>query len=217
MLGIRALVKAVGLRSRAGWRGTVRAWWWVAVLGLSACAAEPRSTRLTVSDLEVISREMAASLGASEALASRGPQSPLWLVSFDRLRNLSSDVLSPAEQWWVIQRVVSSQPILALSEQRNLRFVAPARPNGAVGVSGGLQESGGGHGTSGEDSGSAYGAGRRPTHQLTGTLYSVTRATAEDRTELYYCEFVLVDLASGETVWTDKFEFKRVAKGHVWD
>jgi hypothetical protein len=178
---------------------------------------EPRSTRLTVSDLEVISREMAASLSASEAMADRGPQSPPWVVSFDRLRNLSSDVLSPSEQWWVIQRVVSSQPIMALSEQRNLRFVAPARPSGVTGVTDGPEESGGGNGTSGEDRGPAYGAGRRPTHQLTGTLYSVTRATAEDRTELYYCEFVLLDLASGETVWTDKFEFKRVAKGHVWD
>ncbi len=200
-----------------GQSGVAGAGWWVVVLGLSSCAAEPRSTRLTVSDLEVISREMAASLGASRAMADRGPQSPPWLVSFDRLRNLSSDVLSPSEQWWVIQRVVSSQPILALSEQRNLRFVAPARPNGAVGVSDGPEEGGGGSGASGDDRGPAYGVGRWPTHQLTGTLYSVTRATAEDRTELYYCEFVLVDLASGETVWTDKFEFKRVAKGHVWD
>lgn len=172
----------------------------------AGCAKTPRTTRVTVSDMEAMGAAMATSLAQSEALAERGPDAEPWVVSIHKVENLSDDVMTQSEQWAIIARLRGTLPIQALREQKNVRFVIPAEQTMRLRGEGGFG-----------DAADAFGAQRRPTHLMTATFRSVTRAQAERRTDLYYMEFVILDIADGTTAWTDRFEFKREAKGHVWD
>ena len=161
---------------------------------------------MTVSDLDEMSREMAASLRQSPSIARRDQHSPPWVVSIDKVLNLSNDVMTESEQWFVIAKLRSSLPIQSLGHQRNITFVMPAEQVRRLREDADLD-------TAVPD----FASTRRPTHQLTATFRSLTRAQAKQQTELYYCEFELIDLERGEPVWTDRVEYKRAAKGHVWD
>lgn len=171
-----------------------------------ACATTQRSTRMTNDDLVEMSRAMAQSLTLSPWLAERGPDSTPIVVSIDKVRNLSSDVMTESEQWFVIQRLRSSLPITALWDQKKVRFVIPPQRREAMQRRDDL----------GPDADN-FGTQRQPTHQMTATFRSITRADATHRTDLYYCEFEILDITAGTPVWIDKFEFKRDARGHVLD
>ncbi|MFW6060514.1 MAG: hypothetical protein ACODAQ_10040 [Phycisphaeraceae bacterium] len=176
---------------------------------LAGCQNPPRSTRMTVDDFQEMASVMAQSLVHSEALAQRGPGSPPWVVSMEKVRNLTSDVMTDAEQWMVMARLRGSTPLRALWDSKNMRFVLP--PEASARLRDRLDETG----TLGGDDPSPQRSA--PTHTLTATFRSVTRASAEARTDLYYCEFQMLELATGEPVWSDRFEFKRQALGHIWD
>ena len=172
---------------------------------VGACESPPRSTRLTIDDFQQMADAMARSLTRSEALARRGPDSAPWIVSMTRLRNLSSDVMTEAEQWAIMTDLRDTTPLQQLWHRKQVRFVLPPERARALRDSDAFADS-------------ATRPGRRaPTHTLTATLRSVTRATAEARTDLYACEFELLALATGEPVWQDRFEIKRAALGHAWD
>lgn len=170
-----------------------------------ACSAPARTSRMTGDDLEMISTEMAASLAGSDAVRGRTAQSPRWVVAFIKVRNLTSDVMTESEQWSIMARVRSGVSLQALGEQRNIRFVIPAEQSRRI-----MQ-------SDMETFGVDFGADRKPTHEINATFRSITRADQTNRSELYYCEFQLLDLGTGEPVWSDKVEYKRVAKGHIWD
>jgi len=176
------------------------------VLGGVGCAAPQRTTRMTADDLDAMSHALAASLRASDAFTGRNPDSPRWVISISKVQNLSSDVMTDAEQWSVMARLRGSLPIQALWDQKNVRFVIPADRSEALEASGELDPVRG-----------RLGGQRRPTHQMTAIFRSITRADAGSRSDLYYCEFSLVDLATGEPVWSDRFEYKRAATGHALD
>ena len=189
----------ISIISMKGWQAVVLVMTMAPCFG---CANPPRSTRMTTDDLETISQELAAGLAASDIITDRGSNSPLWVVSIDKVQNLSSDVMTEGEQWSVVHRIRGSLPIQALWTQKNIRFVVPPDRRDALQASGEFE---------------SYGSTRRPTHQMTVTFRSVTRADAQHRSELYYCEFELIDLLSSQLVWSDKYEYKRAAVGHVWD
>ncbi len=176
---------------------------------LAACAAPARNSRMTGDDLEQIGRSIADSLTRSDLLAERDASSAPWLVTITKIRNLSSDVMTESEQWAVVARVRSSLSIEALRESKNIRWVIPveqvermrADPSGGFGPADSPE----------------FASERRPTHQLIPTFRSLTRADATARTELYYCEFQIVDIETSAVVWSDRFEYKREARGHVWD
>ncbi len=172
---------------------------------LMACATQ-RSTRMTVADFSAMAFEMAQSLARSDALISRTPGSPRWVVAIDRVTNLSDDVMTPSEQWYIVARLRSELPMQALSQQRNLAFVIPAEQARRLRDEEDLE-------TFSED----FASQRRPTHQMNATFRSLQRASALAQTDTYYCEFELIDLATGVPAWTDRFEYKRSARGHVWD
>ena len=180
----------------------------VSVMLLAGCATT-RSTRLTVDDFEQMTQAMAQSLKQSPALRDRTPQSPPWWISVQEVTNLTSDVLSESEKWFLIQRVRSSLPFQQVRERRNIRFLIPyqqirrMRNDPDIGSRVG-------------DIDERFGEQRSPTHVMTVVLRSATRAQAKQRTELYYAEFEIMDLATGEPVWADRFEFKRAASGHIW-
>lgn len=190
-------------RQARGYRGL-----YVLILCLTACAPKPvgQSTRLTVDDIEAMTAEMAQSMLASDALARRGPDSEPWVVSIDKVLNLSDEVMTKNEQWSIMARVRGAAPITALWDEKAVRFVIP--PERVLELR---------NSEYGPDFGDGFAGDRRVTHTMTATFRSVTRAQAKRRSDLYYCEFDLLEFATGEPVWSEKFEFKRQAKGHVWD
>jgi hypothetical protein len=179
--------------------------WLITLVVLTACKQQ-RTTRMTGDDFDHMAAEMAQSLAADPDIAGRTPDSPPWVVSIQKVQNLSSDVMSEGEQWGTIARIRGAQPIQRLRQTKNLAFVIPAEQTRKLREQGDL-------GPNAQD----FGSDRRPTHVMTATFRSATRMVREARTEYYFCEFEVLDLATGEPVWTDKIEYKRAAAGHVWD
>ena len=179
----------------------------IAAAGLSGCqSTAARSTRMTVDDLNAMAGAMAQSLAASDALRDRTAASPPWVISVDKVLNLSNDVMTEAEQWFVIAKLRGSLPLQAMAKQRNIRFVIPAQQVRKMRRDPNL-----------DTHGITFGAQRKPTHQMNATFHSANRGDATNQTEWYYCEFQIIDLATAIPVWADKFEYKRGAVGHVWD
>lgn len=150
-----------------------------------------------------IPREMAGKLRTSRFLAGRGPDSPPLIIAVHKVENLSSDIISQAEQWYMVQKVKNSLPLAALSREKNIVFTMPAEH-----VRGARER-----GTVAQD----FAKQRKPTHVMSATILSATRAAGRDRTDLYYCEYAITDLSTGEIVWADKFEFKRLAHGKSYN
>lgn len=162
---------------------------------------------MTVDDYQYIAAEIAEKLRAhmaeSTMMKERTAESPKWVFAIEKVQNLTSDLMTESTKWYLMARVRESVPIGSFAREKNFAFTIPAerlreaRKRGAVS----------------ED----MGAERTPTHVMTATFRSVTRAADKDRTDLYYCDYALTDLKSGEVVWTDKVEFKRAAHGRSWD
>lgn len=170
---------------------------------VGACAAPSKSTRLKVEDFEDVAAEMAASLRQSSFLANRGPDSSPMVIAVSKVENLSTDILSDGEKWYLMDRVIDSRAIDALRAADNIRFVIPAEKLRLLNKTLEPQDQ--------------AGASRNPTHTMTARLLSLTRTSSQDRTELYDCQFTLTDLATGEVVWTDNIAIKRVARGKAYN
>jgi hypothetical protein len=170
---------------------------------LPGCASSPpQSTRLTTDDLQTVTIEMAERLRGSDFLRDRTADSPRIIVAIQKVENLSMDIITEGERWYLLERVVGSNPIMSLRQSRNIGFVIPAeRVQKTREVTGD----------------SEFARGRAPTHEMTATFRSVTRAAGLDRTDLYACEYRVTELASGKIAWTDVFEFKRAAAGKAYD
>jgi hypothetical protein len=164
----------------------------------------PRSTRLTADDFQAIGDAMGQSLVKSEAIVSRMPTSEPWVISIAKATNLTSDVMTLSEQWSIIERVRDELPIDELWDLRKIRLVIPPDKRKLITETVDRQTD-------------ASLENPAVTHTMSATFYSAPRATRTQRTELYYMQFELVDLRSGEPVWQDRFEFKRAAVGEVWD
>ncbi len=52
--------------------------------------------------------------GWMDAIRARTPQDAPWTVSVQKVTNLSSDILTPGEQWYAVKKIQSSQPIRQL-------------------------------------------------------------------------------------------------------
>lgn len=171
---------------------------------LDGCAAAPpASSRLTAGDFEFVSSEMAAKLAASDWLAERGPDSPPMTIAVSKVENLTTDLISEGEKWYLVDTVLDSESMKALKALRNIRFVIPAEKLVLLRKTLGPEED--------------VAQQRSPTHTLAARMVSVTRAAGRDRTDLYNCEFRIVELASGELVWTDHAELKRIAAGRAYN
>jgi hypothetical protein len=173
----------------------------LAVAALAGCAPGPRSTTLSVDDIEHTASEMTHKLSRSAWLTGRDAGAPPAVVAIQKVENLSSDVIPEPDRWYLMVKLRTSRPIEAFRRLHNITFVVPAEHlRGA-----GLEEDAGG------------GAGRQPTHEMTATFRSATRSAGRDRTDVYLCECRVTDLSSGEVVWTDVVEFKKRAVGRAYD
>ena len=177
------------------------------LLSMASCATAPKSSRMTTEDFTEMSEAMAQSLAQSDALGNRTPASEPWVISIDRVQNLTKDIITESERWYVIQRLRSSLPIRAMSQQKNIVFVIPRERLDAIRNNPNIDVS--------DDPN--FGIQRTPTHQMTAKFIGSERAIALTRTDTYYCEFEIMNLATGVPEWTDRFEYKRQAHGHIWD
>jgi len=176
----------------------------MAMLAMGGCAtAQAKTTSLTMSDLEATCAEIASKLRASDFLKGRGPDSPRMVVAINKVENLTSDVIPSSEQWWLMQRVRDSIGIQTLSNERNVRFVIPAKFLRDAQRTGALPED--------------AALERAPTHEMTATFRTATRTAKLDRTDAYLCEYRITDLGDGTLEWSDSFEFKRTAFGRSYD
>lgn len=174
-----------------------------AMLPACAASAPPRTSRLAAEDFDLVSAELAAKLAASDFLGDRAPDSPIITVAVSKVENLSTDLLSEGEKWMLVDRALDSLAMKDLKNNKAIRFVIPAEKLEML------------RRTLGPDEQVA--ADRAPTHTLTARLRSVTRTAGADRTDLYDCEFRIVEIASGEIVWSDSAALKRVARGKAYN
>jgi hypothetical protein len=168
----------------------------------------PQNSRIQVDDYVEMSDAMAQSLRQSDAFAERSAASETWVVSFDKVLNLSSEIMTQGEQWGVVAMVRGAQPINSLWNDKRVAFVIPAQY--AIDQRGTLDA---------ERADKGFGSERGVTHTITSTFRSVTRIGEDGngRTDVYACEFQMLDLNTNEPVWLDTFEFKRSATGSVRD
>jgi hypothetical protein len=168
-----------------------------------------RSTRLTGQDIMAATDAMRQSLADSRFLAGRSPDSPPMAIVINRVQNLTSDVIPIPEQWMYVARVINALPIQQLAKQRNIRFViSPERIEA-------LRQAGF----------EVQGPGAlEPTHLMSATFLSARRAgrqpgaeVTDIRSDYYFMEYAIFDLADRDIVWTDRFEFKRQAEGALID
>jgi len=162
---------------------------------------------MTTEDYEHIAIEIAGKLKAklvsSEEFAQRTPDSPPMVVSINKVLNLTSDIMSEGTKWYLMAKVKNSLPFAMLAREKNIQFVISADHLRLARRRGTVEE--------------GFAIERDPTHVMTATFTSVTRAVGEDRTDLYYCEYSITELRTGALVWVDKVEFKRTAHGRAWD
>lgn len=177
---------------------------------LGGCASgPPASTRLTADDFAVTESRIRQDLAASDFLARRGPDSPPMIIVVRDVENATSDVITEAEQWMAVHRVVDSFPVQALRQTKNIRFVLP-RERYAM-----LREE--------IDAVDAPDTSLNPTHVMDAQFESITRGAAERRkvtdrrTEYYYLAYRIVDLQGREVGWNSSFEFQREASGTIID
>jgi hypothetical protein len=175
----------------------------VALLVLAACASTPTNTRLTGDDLNETTRLMAESLAGSKFFADRSPTSPPVYVVINKVENLTSDIIPPAEQWMLMARIQGAMPIRQLGKNSRVYFIIPPERE-SMAASGGYK---------GDFSHAP--AGITPTHVLKAVYRSSTRTVRDSdgnvkrRQDYYTLQYQLTDITGREVVWTDSFEFKR--------
>ena len=181
----------------------------VVLLVCSAMGCKTQQTsRIAVEDYLEMTAAMAQSLRQSDAFAERSAESEPWIISFDKVLNLSSEIMTRGEQWGVVAMIRGAQPINSLWDDKRVAFVIPAQY--AIDRRGTLDA---------ERADKGFGSERSVTHTITATFRSVTRIGEDGngRTDVYACEFQMLDLNTNVPVWLDTFEFKRTAKGSVRD
>ena len=177
------------------------------LFALVGCKTQ-QTSRIAVEDYLEMTDKMAQSLRQSDAFAERSPESEPMIVSFDKVLNLSSEIMTRGEQWGVVAMIRGAQPINSLWNDKRVAFVIPAQY--AIDQRGTLNA---------ERADKGFGSEREVTHTITSTFRSVTRVgdQGKGRTDVYACEFQMLDLNTNEPVWLDTFEFKRTATGSVRD
>lgn len=175
-----------------------------AIAVIASCTSRPpQSTRLTLSDFDHGSAQVSQRLMESSMLAERSAASEPMVIAIQRVTNLTSDLIPQAEQWQWVQRLRAQLINSGLARDRAVFFVVPREQEQQAKADGTIEPD-------------AF-AGRDPTHEMTATFLSATRASGMDRTESYLCEFRITSIGSGELVWNDTLEIKRIARGRSYD
>ncbi len=181
----------------------------LAALVTAGCVSTGTTTRIAADDLDQLVQEMIQSFAASDFLRQRTAESPAASIVINKVQNLSSDILTEAEQWMIVARVRGAAPIHSFSKTKNITFqITPERHEM-------LRRAGHGH---------DLGPVSPPTHLMAATFRSLRRAGRDARQQLtdvraetYYIEFVIVQIESRHVEWVGQFAFKREAHGLLID
>jgi hypothetical protein len=174
------------------------------LVGLGGCAMlPPRSSALSADDIVFTAAELATKLRGSDFLKERGPESERMVVAIHRVENLTTDIIPESDQWFLMAKVRDSESMRVLAAQKNIRFVIPAEQLARAKRVGALPDE--------------AALARNPTHEMTATFRSATRAAGLDRTDAYQCECRITSIGDGALAWVDVVEFKKVAFGRSYD
>jgi hypothetical protein len=170
-------------------------------LSLTGCAS-PRidTTRLTSTDIVKMTDEMTASLAGDEVIGERTESSDEWVISIDRVRNLSEHPIPMRERWATMARLRSRLAQTDFARERSIVWVLPPdlwqHYDAETYVSG---------------------TRRLPTHSLHATFYSDTISSLDMRSDSYLCAFTLTDLSTGLVIWEDSFEVKYTQRSDAFN
>ncbi len=177
-----------------------------------ACSNQGKSTVIRSADFDAATQEMVSSLAASDFLRDRTPDSPLAIITINKVENLTSDPIPPGEQWMLMARLQGALPIRELGKRKNIRFQIP--PERQL-----LASEGGYRGDFTDPT-----AQTPATHVMKATFRSSTRVArtkshslVNDRVDYYTMQYVIESIQTREIVWTYSFEFKRQARGLAID
>lgn len=176
----------------------------LASMVLGACVGAPKSSRLSVDDVEFTAKELSAKLTDSKFLADRNGDSERMVVAINKVENLTTDVIPEADEWYLMERVRGSRPMEALKRLKSIVFVVPIDH-----IRGGQAQA--------SEFDKLVALGRAPTHEMSATFRSAVRSKGEDRTDAYLCEMRITDLTTRELVFLESVEFKKTAVGKAYD
>lgn len=159
---------------------------------VGACRNAPKTTQLQGIDLLETTEVMAASLESSLFFQECSAEEDGVLLSYQKAENRSADLLTPSEQWLFVERVIDSEMIKELRNKYDVVVVRSAQKDNLAGS-------------------------RTVTHLMTAVVTTITRDEYKDRTDAYKCQYEVTNLQTGEVVWSDSFEIKRIASGISWD
>ncbi|MEX2214786.1 MAG: hypothetical protein WD768_11690 [Phycisphaeraceae bacterium] len=150
---------------------------------------------------------MSAKLASSDFLRDRNPSSPPILITINKVENLTSDLIPPAEQWMLMARLQGSLNLVSVRNQKNISFQVPPEYGPLI-----------------RDAGYNEPLPHSPmfTHTMTATYRSATRTKREDgfvvgRVDLYQMQYRIFDVTTRALVWNDEFAYKREALGRAQD
>lgn len=169
---------------------------------LTACAA-PRAatTQLTSTDVVKMTDDMTLSLLADELIGQRSQTSTRWVISIDRVRNLTEHPMTVQQRWATMARLRARLAQTDFARQRNLVWILP--PD--------LWQQ------YDRDTYAPTAQRLLPTHSLHATFYSDTVTSLAGRSDAYLCLFTLTDLATGQIIWEDRFEVKYTQRSDAFN
>lgn len=174
----------------------------VLAFALMGCSApQIHSTGLGSVDLVTMTDQMSASLLRSPAIAARTSQSPEWIVTLDRAGNQTNQVIPRPQLRAFMARLRAQLAQNPALRERRLVFVISKQPGDAVS----------------ERELTTPAPRTTPTHALAATFYSITTESTRARSDAYLCSFQLIDAATGQILWEDKYEVKRAVMRNEFD
>ncbi len=190
-----------GYVARAG-AGAIAA---LVLLG-GACAGPTldQSSRLTIGDMRLIVDETVQQFAGSPFVAERSETSEPIVITFTRMENATTDVITRSELWYLAQsvagRVASDR---SLRRGKNLMMVVPAERLKDAKRRGTITAE------AGDD--------RQPTHTMTARITSITRSEGDQRRDFYQAEYTVLRLRDGVIEWQGLAEFEREALGRSFN
>lgn len=173
----------------------------VGAFALGACAA-PRinTTMLDTHDVIAMTDAMLHALARDAVFAERTPSSPLWIVTLDRVENLTEHPMAERERWATMARLRARLAESSFALERGITFILPGDQWRSL------------------EPEQALAAQRlAPTHALRATFWSDTRSDRGHRADTYLCTFRMTDLLTGAIVWEDAFELEHAIERNRLD
>lgn len=163
-----------------------------------------KSSRLSVGDMRLIVDETVQSLAASDWVASRSADSPRATVTFGEMVNVSDDVITRSELWYLAQAVAGEVfGNRELRQGKNIVLVVPAERLDAARRRGSFDV--------------PVGGDREVTHVMSCEIDTVARSEGDSRTDLYRAEYTLLNLGTAEIEWIGRVTFERRALGRSFN